>query len=48
MKIFGNNGFVRYYPRHFIIDKNENIVTSAIGSCSTIHHLIESELTKLK
>lgn len=46
MKLFNNNGLVRFYPRHFIINKNGDIVTSGIGSCSTIHSLIEKELKK--
>ena len=47
MKLFNNNGLVRIFPRHFIIGKNGDLVTSAIGSCLTIHSLIETELNKL-
>lgn len=47
MKIFGNNGMVRIFPRHFIVDKNGNIVKSLAGSCASLHDLIETELQNL-
>ena len=46
IKLFNANEIVRFYPRYYIVDKNGNIVTSAIGSCETIHSLIENELNK--
>lgn len=46
MKLFNNNGIIRFYPRYFIVDSKGNIITSAIGSCTTIHSLLETELNK--
>jgi peroxiredoxin len=46
MKLFNNNGLVRTFPKHFIVDENGVIAKSAIGSCTTIHSLLEAELSE--
>lgn len=46
MKLLNNNGLVRTFPRHFIVDENGVIAKSAIGSCTTIHSLLEAELSE--
>lgn len=43
-KRLGNGGMVRRYPSHFVIDVNGDQVESAVGSCDTIHLIIEKSL----
>lgn len=47
-RIFGNNGFVRTYPQHIVIDGYGSVIELAKGSCSTIHEIIESKLKERK
>jgi len=47
-KEFGNNKIMRIFPRHYILDKSGNIIKSAIGSCPTIHEIIEETLSEMK
>lgn len=43
-KRLGNGGMVRRYPSHFVINAKGEQVESAVGSCDTVHSIIEKSL----
>ncbi len=43
-KVLGNSGLVQTYPKHLVVDKEGRVVQSAVGSCTTVHELIEQAI----
>lgn len=48
MKHFDNNGLVRTFPKHYVINPDGEIMMEGIGSCSTIHEALQSHLVEGK